>query len=233
VVVVLFRVGLENNMEGRSIAWAVEHPGCFAYGATGNDALENLPAAIEKYIGWAAQKEAQSWLMPGDIEIQLDETWETYQINEGYELVEDGYEVNAWFLYDWKPLGLEEIERGLKLLSWSRADLLETVKGLSPEKLKATYPNERWSIAGILKHIGGAEWWYLNRLGLAFQRQEVPQDPFERLDKVRSRLEEVLPEFVGSKQVVGIDGEFWSPRKLLRRAAWHERDHTIHIRKLI
>lgn len=32
---------------------------------------------------------------------------------------------------------------------------------------------------------------------------------------------------------VGIDGEFWSPRKMLRRAVWHERDHTFHIDKLI
>ena len=26
--------------------------------------------------------------------------------------------------------------------------------------------------------------------------------------------------------------QFWSPRKLLGRAAWHERDHTAHIREL-
>ena len=42
-----------------------------------------------------------------------------------------------------------------------------------------------------------------------------------------------LPKLNGVKQVVGVDGEFWSPRKMLRRALWHERDHTEHIRKLI
>jgi hypothetical protein len=30
-----------------------------------------------------------------------------------------------------------------------------------------------------------------------------------------------------------VDGEFWSPRKALRRALWHERDHIDHINKLI
>jgi hypothetical protein len=35
------------------------------------------------------------------------------------------------------------------------------------------------------------------------------------------------------KQVVGTDGEIWSPRKVLRRALWHERDHVEHIKKLI
>jgi hypothetical protein len=45
---------------------------------------------------------------------------------------EQGYEVNAWFRHDWKPL-TSRYERGLKLLTWSRADLVESVHGLSRE----------------------------------------------------------------------------------------------------
>jgi hypothetical protein len=83
-----------------------------------------------------------------------------------------------------------------------------------------------------LGHVGGAEWWYLDRLGLTFPRALVPGEPFERLRVVRAHLGDVLPELVGSRQVVGTAGEFWSPRKVLRRAAWHERDHTAHIWEL-
>jgi hypothetical protein len=32
--------------------------------------------------------------------------------------------------------------------------------------------------------------------------------------------------------VVDLVGEFWSPRKLLRRAVWHERDQSQQIRQL-
>jgi hypothetical protein len=32
--------------------------------------------------------------------------------------------------------------------------------------------------------------------------------------------------------VATLSGETWSARKVLRRAMWHERDHTQHIRKL-
>jgi hypothetical protein len=28
----LFRISIENNNDDRSIAWALDHPGCFAYG---------------------------------------------------------------------------------------------------------------------------------------------------------------------------------------------------------
>jgi hypothetical protein len=46
---------------------------------------------------------------------------------------------------------------------------------------------------------------------------------------VRQRLIASLPELVGSTQVVGTGGEFWSPRKVVRRAIWHELDHIRHI----
>jgi hypothetical protein len=50
---------------------------------------------------------------------------------------------------------------------------------------------------------------------------------------VRSNLEYILPGLAGSTLVVGMSGEFWSPRKVLRRAVWHELDHIAHIRKLL
>jgi len=228
----VFRIGLENNIEGRSLAWVLGHPGCYAYGIDGDAALAAIPEAIREYRRWVAIHPEKSWFGTNEVDIQVDETWEVFTINEDYELVEDGYEVNAWFRHDWRSLTAEDIERGLELLDWSRADLLESVRGLTPEGLEQPYTRERWNIAGILKHVGGAEWWYLDRLGLAFPRQRVPDDPFERLAMVRAHLVDTLPRLVTSRQVVGIDGEFWSPRKMVRRAVWHERDHTEHIWKL-
>jgi hypothetical protein len=229
----MFKVGLENNTEGRSQAWVLGHPGCFTYGVDGSQALQAVPQAICEYRERIASRTSVNWLAGTDIETILDETWECYTINDDYELAREGYEVNAWFRHDWLPLNAEDIERGLLLLSWGRDDLLDSVNTLSPETLARTYPGERWSIAGILNHIGGAEWWYLERLGLAFSRADVPDDPFQRLEKVRSSLVKVLPTLAGSTLVVGFDGEFWSPRKLLRRAVWHEADHIAHIRKLL
>ena len=229
----MFKVGLENNMEGRSIAWILGHPGCFANGANGPQALAAVPQAIHDYRHWILAHTKNSWLSGTETEYQVEGTWECYSINEDYELDPDGEEIDAWFRNDWIPLTADDIQHGLLLLNWGREDLLSTVGNLSTEILERTYPNERWNIAGILNHIGGAEWWYLDRLGLAFPRAEVPEQPFERLQKLRERLIETLPLLAGSKQVVGVYGEFWSPRKLLRRAVWHERDHIAHIRKLL
>lgn len=230
-----FRVGIENNNEGiRSIAWVLEHPGCYAYGEDQQQAIANTPAAIQQYAAWIAGH-GGDWLSPEvEIEIVPEQVWTNYQINEEYDRVDqEGYDVEPFFEHDWKPLTETDIQRGLKLLAWSRADLLAVIENLTPEQWAAKKDGERWDVAGIVKHIGGAEWWYLDRLGLAFPREEMPKEPLERLEKVRGLLNARLVEFKDVNLVVGKEGEFWSPRKVLRRALWHEQDHSEHICKVV
>lgn len=230
----IFRVGIENNNEGRTIAWALEHPGCFAYGANASAACINLETSIQTYATWILKHEYNTWLNFDQAEIVPEETWEGYMIDDKMDVVDkEGYGVDAFFRFDWKPLKKEEIDHGIRMLSWSRADLLKTISSLKSEKLDETYTGERWSINGILGHVGGAEWWYLDRLGLAFPKGDVKKEPIARLEQVRNHLNKALPKLVGSTQVVGREGEFWSPRKLLRRALWHELDHIRHIQRLI
>jgi hypothetical protein len=233
----IFQAGIENNNEGRTIAWALEHPGCFAYGVNADGALLNLEGALSKYAGWILRHDTRTWLSFADSEIDIiiNGVWDVYYINDDMDKATevDGYNVNSFFPYDWKPLTALEVRHGMDLLTWSREDLLKSVQGLSPAKLDATYSGERWSINGILGHIGGAEWGYLERLGLAFPREQLPEEPLARLEKVRKHLASTLYKLGGLKQVIGVDGEFWSPRKLLRRTLWHEREHTEHIRKLL
>ncbi|MBP9041838.1 MAG: DinB family protein, partial [Anaerolineaceae bacterium] len=102
------------------------------------------------------------------------------------------------------------------------------------DQLNQKFEGERWSILGVLNHVANAEHWYLDRLSLAHtERDQLPSDVFDRLLAVREQLCRVLPTLAGSNLVVGVEGEFWSPRKVLRRAAWHEIDHIEHIFKLM
>jgi hypothetical protein len=162
----IFQLGIENNNDDRTIAWALDHPGCFAYGQDSDEAQKNFLQAVREYAAWIAQH-GESWLND-EIEIIVEETFDVYFINQAFERVERGrdtYMVESFFVHDWKPLVPHEIEHALKLLAWSRADLMSVVQSLSLEKREQTYRSERWSA--------------------------------------------------------------------LRRALWHERDHTEHIRKLL
>ncbi len=230
------RVGLENNIEGRTLAWVFDHPGCFAVAENSDAVLEALPDAIHTYASWIAAHEQNSWVEPNDIRINVEETWQVYTIDEDFELApenKENYDVNAWFRHDWKPLTRQDIDRGLKLLTWSRQDFLHLIQDLEPKVLDFQPTGERWSIKGIIRHVGVAEWWYQDRLNPTIPYEALPKDPFEVIFKARESLQAMLPGLENKSLVTGASGEFWSPRKLLRRALWHERDHTHHIQKLL
>lgn len=228
-------IGVENDTENRSIAWMLDFPGCFAYGIDGSEAILRSPEALLRYKEWVDSHLADSWMQDlQDFDVHLDESFEVHTLNETFDLSPRGIEINAWFRHDWKPLTSEDIRRGLLTLEWSRSDLLELVASLSASQLTREFEGERWSILGVLGHVANAEHWYLDRLSLVPQsRPGQPQDVFERLLEIRSRMNSVLPTLVGVENVRGVEGEFWSPRKILRRAAWHEIDHIQHIFRLI
>ncbi len=226
-------IGLELNNEGRAVAWALDFPGCFAYGAEGPDAVVGLARELVVYEDWIRRHGGPGLLDLGDFNLRVVDTWQVITIDDQYDPAEGGYAVNAWFWHDWKPLAGSEIERNLDLLRWSREDLLQALQEVPDEKMDLQHPGERWSIRGIARHVANAEWWYLDRLGLAEGgREQLPRDTLERLAWVRERLQAALPGLAGRELVMGKEGEFWSPRKLLRRALWHEIDHRQHILKL-
>jgi hypothetical protein len=229
----LVKIGLE-TLEGRHVAWALEHPGCYAFGADAPSAIVAMGRAIPEYVEWLARHTSQSWFQPDGIDIRLVDTWQTYHINDAYEKAEKGLEINALFAYDWKPLSEVDVERGLLLLEWTRDELIRMVTALDSAILDSGWEGERWSIRGILAHLATAEWWFLSRFGEeGVERSALPKDPMSRMLLVRERLRQVLPTWMDKDLVIGKDGELWSPRKVLRRAVWHERDHIGHITRLL
>lgn len=222
----LINVDLENGFEGRSIAWVTDHPGCFAYGGNGSEAILRVPQTLVSYQQWLEKHSTESWLADlVDFDVRLVEALEW----EG-----SGQSGPNWFQSDATPLSEMDIDRGLKLLTWSRADLLKLVSELTPSELDQTFEGERWPIRGILGHVAHAEFWYLDRMGLSgLTGRELARDAFERLSQVREKMELALPGMVGNEEVREVDGEKWSARKILRRAMWHEMDHIQHAVRLM
>jgi hypothetical protein len=233
-IVVKLSIGLENGFENRSIAWALDYPGCFSYGKDGSEAIVGIPQAFLSYQAWLDSHTANSWLKDlGDFDVSLVETWQFYEVDEHFNLVEHGNGVNAWFRNDWKPLTALDARRGVEVLGWAREDLLALLAAITPEKLDEPVAGERWTRRGILAHVAIIQWWLLDRLDKAgLSRAQLPKDPFERLMVTSGLIDQVLNDLAGEELVLGKNGEFWSPRKLLRRAAWHVRDHIEHIRNL-
>lgn len=229
------RIGLENNIEGRSLAWALDFPGCFAYGQDESEACIQLPRALLIFEQWINNHTTQPWFALNDFDLRVVEKYDAFNIDPSFNLVPPGkgYEVNAWFLDDWRPLSAEEIERGSKIFRWQRDELLAGLTTLDSELLTKAHPEERWDIIGIAKHIANAELWYLQRMDLTpITHKDLSANHDIRLEQTAKLINKVFPCFVNQTQVKGIDGEFWSYRKILRRILWHQRNHIDHIKKL-
>ena len=227
-------IGLENNNEGRSLAWMLEHFGCIGYGDDGQSAVVSMAKAIPDYIAWIEKHTPRPWFSPAEIDIRLVEIFDDYFIDEHQREVEKGGRlIKAWFKTDWMAVSEEELEHAMQVLTWARMDMFDLISPLSDKMLDACFTGENMSIREILGHIGRSEWWLMDRLGRSHAEELLPADPMERYQKERAEMMVTLPELVNLDQVVGKDGEFWSPRKVLRRLCWHERDHYQHIQRLI
>lgn len=211
------------EMDGQWIAHVPDLPGCYFSHRDRERAIQAIPKAIEDYVAWCDSHGMKISGLAGPMVVdEVIRCWD----------FEDGRSVHAFFASDRPPLYEEELSRYERLLHASRKDLLTAVEDLTTEDLIYEFPDERWPIWGILLHIARAEWWYMDRLALAYPQHESLDDPFAELDRIRNWTLYCMPKLAASKGVMTMGGESWSARKIMRRTLWHERDHTQHILKL-
>lgn len=211
------------EMERRWIAHVPDLPGCFATHEQRDQAIDLVPRHVEDYIEWTASHGLRVSGLSGPMVVsEVIRAWP----------YEEDYEVNAFFAADRPPLLPDELEEYEILLQASRADLDAVLEGLDQGDLEYEVAGERWPILGILDHVALAEQWYFDRMGIGLSTGELPDNPLDRLRRVRENSLARLPDLGRRQGVVTLSGETWSARKVMRRTLWHERDHTDHIGKL-
>jgi uncharacterized damage-inducible protein DinB len=138
------------------------------------------------------------------------------------------------------PVSVRDVHRTLRLMEYSRNDLLELCSGLDRLALRWKPKSEPRSIAGCLKHIAIVEWWYITRLNIDLPK-EFPGDVFRLLKYTRQLAERSLgglskrqrSEIVQPRNDLSPICNLWTARKVLRRFVDHERLHTNYVRKMI
>ncbi|GAB4308531.1 MAG: hypothetical protein Kow0097_09140 [Candidatus Bipolaricaulota bacterium] len=232
-------VALEVGEGGWTYAWVLDLPGCFSRGASPEAALGVLPSRIERYLGWLSGFEP----VPRSeraIEVVAEVRDPGCPVRKG--------DTRALFAWDCSAPTGEEFERDLRWMAYHRQTLLSLVEGLPPAALDAgeegpdIHDLRAPSVRRVLRHIAGAEYWYLTRIPTQVQLPgEEPRDVFALLSAVRAAAEPVLRELfaTASEKVVDVpertwSGAFtegWTLRKVLRRALWHEAFHIEEIRR--
>jgi len=225
----LIRVGMEEDPGNRFTAWALDFPGCFAYGKDQAEALLALPRKLLEFDYWVRLHTDQPWFQIDGMDMHVDETFRVTHI----DLKGEDYEINAFFKNDMRPLTNQEAGQALQVLGWQQEELLAGIEFVNQEKLNRVEEGQRWSIMGIVRHLAFAELWYLQNLGLPTLGISRDTDPICLLEQSYQAVAAALPNLIGDERVTAYAQEQWSARKLVRRTLWHRRDHIDHIRQLL
>jgi len=224
-----FRLAIEDIEPNHWVAYALDLPGCFSSSQSSKGAIAQAPERITEHLAWLS-KHGISFLDANlPIEVEIVERFLSYESDE-----EKGYIVNAFFEDDRRALGIWDVEVALRLMTWSRNDLLSLIQGEKDERLNENIEEETFgSVTGILKHIAIAETWYFGHMDFGLDRKHLPEDVFKMLAVVRENTEQQLVKLIGDQRIANECGELWSGRKVLRRMLWHERDHIRHIAQIL
>lgn len=220
----LLSVGIEEGSNGAALVHSLGVPGCVAFGATPQEALD---AYAEELTEWFAFRESVALPVPprdAELEIAVDE-WV-----ESAAAVDRG-ESEVCFEADLLPLTDSEISEGLHLLGDLRGRLLRALRTL-PRGTLEEMGGEGMTLRRIVDELARAQWWTLSRLG-ASPLAEIPQSPLGRLDTAMALVVQQFTGFARERRGVAeadgdgespleIEGEAWTPRKVLRRLLWLE-----------
>ena len=147
----------------------------------------------------------------------------------------DGYEVNATFPWDRRPLDAAEVAAAVRRLGWQLDDLLALAADVDRfEDAHGPLPTddatgERTADA-VLRHVAGATAWYVEQLdgarsGIAGGRRGRAS----RRSRARARGPASGSRRVGAaddgREVTDEHGETWTLAKVVRRSLYHAFDH--------
>jgi predicted RNase H-like HicB family nuclease len=223
--------------QGGTGAFVPECPGCWVFGRTPERALEKAKIAIKEWFRWLERHGEKVPDEAREFDVEVGEI-----LRVGYNPVEAG-KPEPLFWSEVPPVNKRDIARTIRLLGYSRSDLLKLVSGISDEVLDWQPPGKPRTIRNTLKHIGFVEWWYITRLDVELPTR-LPKDVFELLSHTRKMVVDYLRNFPREKRSgvfqpkrdVGRKAKIcnlWTARKVLRRLVDHERLHTKYIENVL
>jgi predicted RNase H-like HicB family nuclease len=226
-------VCLEVGQDGTG-AFAPSCPGCWVFGRTPERALLKAKAAVSDWFEWLKQHEETASVGAWDIEVEVSE-----MMRVDYNPVDAG-KPEPIFWSEVAPITKKDIGRTLRLMGYSRQDLLKIVSDLSSDCLDWLPPNEPRTIGNCLRHVACVEPWYMTRLNVDLPCK-YPRQVFTLLDLTRNVVVDCLKSFPREKmrgifQPAKDANEvcnLWSARKVLRRLVDHERLHARYIERVL
>jgi predicted RNase H-like HicB family nuclease len=210
------RVGLEEGADGMLLAQALSLPGCAAAGPSPEAAMAEFEQALVQWLRFLASTGERVPAADEEIQMSVDEWIATdAQVGRG--------ESTVLFEADLPGLEQDEAERGVRRLGDLRGLLLARVRRRRELNLDVPAPGTDGTVRQVLEELARAQWWTLSRLG-ASPMAGAPDHTLARLDTAAALVVDrmtTLPDDARARRLE-LDGEEWTPRKVLRRLLWLE-----------
>ncbi|MEO5966610.1 MAG: GNAT family N-acetyltransferase [Candidatus Limnocylindrales bacterium] len=220
-------VWLDAGYDGRFGGWVPEVPGTLAVADTRQRALS---AAV------MVTARVREWLEAHGDEAGIPRIWRAQAAGEVATTREaDGYEANATFPSDRRPVSPVEVATAGRRLAWARDDLgtvIDRINTYAATGASLPVNAARGERTGeeVLRHVAGAEVWLVGRLPGA-GRFDGPLDDVPvraALAASRSWVDDRLQALGRADdglETADRHGETWTVAKVLRRLQAHGLDH--------
>ncbi|HEX9988165.1 MAG TPA: type II toxin-antitoxin system HicB family antitoxin [Chloroflexia bacterium] len=226
-----YRVYAEEG-QGGAMAHVAELPGCFSTGSTASRAVAAMPKAITSFLAWLrAHREP---LVP-----EAHVTRPTVADLFIAEVHSEGTPI--LFSFDKIPWDDEKLERTLRWLAYSRADLLAKLSNLTEAEMESHQLAPNRTLQQTLQHIVNAEYNYINcASGPLDDTKPItdthPANTIERITVTRDILQRHARAIPQERRADVIyptwtnrPNEPWTLQKALRRALEHELQHLAEL----
>ncbi len=195
------------------LATVAELPGCVARGPSRDEAAANARRAFPDYLALMEKYGVST------------EHWKA--LDPSTFAVKD-FIPEEWFPEDVRPMEEHEIRDFLHQMEGSRAALLASFRGLSPEELERKPTPDMWSIRQALEHVMATEATLLGKLERWPESlgalQAVHRMAFQRFSILEPQDTKIDHRIMGYR---------WTTRPVMRRILEHEHEHMEHIKQIL
>jgi len=241
-----YDVYLDTAASGRVMAHLLEPPALGVRFESRELMRRHLPGEIAAHL---------SWLASHGESVGVD-AHPAYRLAEEVALAGDFESGDDVGIYqpDFMPVTDAEIERYLRIAGHAHADLLALVAPLDDRALDWVRDERTRPIRRVLRHVVGAELWYMGRIIDDPDRVPLPEVIAEAERRIGAtpdqidRLRIIWPAFQAWARSLSpemrrrvtvptwwtrVAGERWTARKMLRRCIEHCREHTRSIERTL
>ncbi len=208
--------------------------GCFALASTKERSTMKLKSAIAEYFRWL-RSHGESVAVPTRPKLAVVQELRM-RGSPG-----DAGGPDPLLRCDKIAASHEDVTRCLRLLGYTREDLLQLLSGLSKEALDWKPQGEPRSVRNALRHIAQVDIWYLSRIDADQPLNKAKmKEVFTFLTYSRSLVREILPMLTQTQLTKVFYPRKWSDKrypwtatKVLHRLVTHERQHTNYLRRIL